>query len=97
MRVKAQMHGKALNIRELRQDNGQEADWMDVSEVIEVAVAEYNHFRQGLLVERDWLKGVYKSGKVVAVKSKNGKECIAVDTSGYGYARYAGIVLEVQI
>lgn len=85
---------KPANIKEARTSDKSGRKWYKVSKVIELSIPEYNYFRQRLLVEQDWLEGTFISDEhVVIVKGKGGTEKLAVDTQGYNYPRYVGVVL----
>jgi hypothetical protein len=62
--------------------------WYKVGRIIHLAPAEYAHFSQNLLDDYEWLENIAH----VAIVT-DGTNSIVVDTQGYTYARYVGLVL----
>jgi hypothetical protein len=69
---------------------GIKAKWYDIHEVITISKSEYNYFINNLLEDYSFLENQQNYLFLVT----DGENRIFVDTQGYNYARYTGIIYD---
>ena len=93
MKVLVETFRKVSDYSELLElTKGMKSKWEHVQEVITLPCDEYNYFINNLLEDYSFFTGEENYLFYVT----DGDEGIFVDTQGYNYARYVGIVLAVE-
>jgi hypothetical protein len=94
IRVETLLVRKCRNIKELEylsKGTRYKHTWYNVSKVITISELAYTEFTEFFFMDYKWLKG--SEGVVVVT---DGKRAVAVDTQGYDYARYTGIIQQSE-
>lgn len=66
-----------------------------IQKIIEMTKEEFNEFKEDLLSDRDFIKENKEYTQfLVKEKGSEDKEGIIVDTAGYDYPRYTGVLVE---
>lgn len=96
MLVKTQLHSKLVDLKELKKYGAQQTKTYEVAEVITLTDVKWKEFTNKFMADHKFLDrgdGYGKNG-ILIVQNKKGDR-VVVDTQGYLYARYAGVVKEV--
>lgn len=94
--VLTEMLRKASTLNDLElQGSSDRAKWKPIENEITLPAEMFDEFVNNLLDDHSWLEG--EEGTLVIYKEGSEEEdYIAVQTEGYNYARYSGVVYAIK-
>jgi hypothetical protein len=93
MKVKTQLFRKVADYEDLvKYTKPNNAEWVEVQKEILLSGSEFNYFLNNFLEDYDFLKDDDNHLFYVT----DGDDAIFVDTQGYNYARYTGIIIDME-
>lgn len=91
MRFLTQLHRKIADYESLvKETTNSKREWIIVEEVVTLSNSEFNYFINNLLEDYQFLQSEDKYLFLVT----NGDDCLIVDTQGYSYPRYTGLIFD---
>ena len=96
-RKSTDIHALEADMKTLMNQFHTQPEEVHVSRIVELSKEEFYDFKENLLEDRDWLQDKkVKGARTILVKEENtsNQSGIIVQTSGYDYARYAGLPMQ---
>ena len=96
-RKSTDIHALEADMKTLMNQFHNQPEEVHISRIVELSHEEFYDFKENLLEDRDWLQDArVKGARTILVKEENtsNQKGIIVQTSGYEYARYAGLPMQ---